>query len=151
MEPAPVIPGPDCPVCMVDTGRTLPGEKARVRYVCTTACFNLSTPGERTMIDQIAQSQQFQGGPNPAPAPVIPPPPQPNPAFDALNTQVGGDHYRSMRIQPLEYIVMNDLSFAEGSIVKYVSRWRKKGGVQDLKKARQTLDVLIELEEKKSA
>ena len=62
----------------------------------------------------------------------------------ALATQVGGDHYKGMAIQPLEYILANKLGFAEGAVVKYVSRWEKKGGVEDLKKARHILDVLIE-------
>ncbi|MDJ0905371.1 MAG: DUF3310 domain-containing protein [Woeseiaceae bacterium] len=61
--------------------------------------------------------------------------------------QVGGDHYRSMAIQPIEYILANRIEFAEGAVIKYVSRWRDKGGVEDLKKARHVLDMLIESEE----
>jgi hypothetical protein len=68
----------------------------------------------------------------------------------ALDVQVGGDHYKDMAIQPLVYILANRLEFPEGSVVKYVSRWRKKNGVQDLKKARHILDVLIEQEESKN-
>ena len=65
----------------------------------------------------------------------------------ALNDQVGGDHYRKHAIQPVEYIHANGLGFIEGSIVKYVSRWRDKGGVQDLEKVIHYARLLIELEE----
>lgn len=68
---------------------------------------------------------------------------------DALSTQEGGDHYKKMVIQPVEYIHANGIGFIEGSVIKYVSRWRDKGGVQDLKKARHFLDLLMELEAKK--
>lgn len=61
--------------------------------------------------------------------------------------QVGGDHYKVMAISPLEYILANKLPFVEGSIIKYVSRFPLKGGVEDLKKARHYLDILIEREE----
>lgn len=62
----------------------------------------------------------------------------------AFNTQVGGGHYKDMAIQPLEYIMKNGIGFPEGNIIKYVSRWRKKNGVEDLKKARHMLDFVIE-------
>lgn len=64
----------------------------------------------------------------------------------ALVTQVGGGHYKDMKIQPVEYIHKNGIGFAEGCVIKYVSRWRAKGGVEDLKKARHFLDLLIEME-----
>lgn len=67
---------------------------------------------------------------------------------EAKYTQVGGNHYTSMGIQPMEYSMANGLGAAEHTIVKYVSRWRKKGGVEDLKKAAHTLQLLIEFEEK---
>ncbi len=67
-------------------------------------------------------------------------------AESALGVQVGGGHYKDMVIQPIEYIHKNGLGFCEGSVVKYVSRWRAKGGVEDLKKARHFLDLLIEME-----
>lgn len=63
---------------------------------------------------------------------------------NVLDTQVGGDHYKNMPIQPLEYIVANDLQFCEGNVIKYVSRWRYKNGVEDLRKARHYLDMLIQ-------
>ncbi len=64
--------------------------------------------------------------------------------MSAYNVQVGGNHYADMVIQPAEFIIKNDMGFAEGNVIKYVSRWRKKGGVDDLRKARHYLDLLIE-------
>jgi hypothetical protein len=67
----------------------------------------------------------------------------------ALDTQIGGTHYKCMKIQPLEFILANQLGYAEGAVIKYVCRWKNKNGVEDLKKARHYLDVMIENEEKK--
>lgn len=64
----------------------------------------------------------------------------------ALNKQVAGDHYKQLKIQPIEYIHANNLPFAEGSVIKYVSRWRAKGGIKDLEKAKHFIELLIELE-----
>lgn len=69
----------------------------------------------------------------------------------ALDTQVGGSHYSVMDIQPAEYILRNKIGYAEGNVIKYVSRWRSKGGVGDLRKARHYLDLLIEIEASQSA
>lgn len=65
----------------------------------------------------------------------------------ANDTQVGGQHYKAKTIQPWDFIAANGLGYFEGNIVKYVSRWRDKGGLDDLRKARHYLDKLIELEE----
>jgi hypothetical protein len=59
------------------------------------------------------------------------------------NKQVGGNHYDKMKIQPIAFIVDNDIPFIEGNIIKYVCRWKDKGGVEDLKKAKHYLDILI--------
>jgi len=64
----------------------------------------------------------------------------------ALDTQVGGGHYKDQKIQPIEYIHANKLPFIEGSVVKYITRWRDKGGVQDLEKIKHYIDLLIDLE-----
>ena len=69
-------------------------------------------------------------------------------AVSAMYTQVGGDHYSKRAIQPIEFIAANDLNFMEGSIVKYIVRWRDKGGFQDLEKIKQYVDLLIEMENK---
>jgi len=63
-----------------------------------------------------------------------------------LQTQVSGSHYKELKIQPVEYIHGNGIPFIEGCVIKYVTRWRAKGGVEDLKKARHFLDILIDLE-----
>lgn len=62
----------------------------------------------------------------------------------ALDTQIGGDHYKSMRIQPLEFIMANKLAYCEANVVKYISRWRNKNGVEDLRKAKHYIDLLIQ-------
>lgn len=67
-----------------------------------------------------------------------------------LNTQVGGTHYKTLQIQPIEYILANNLGFIEGAVVKYVSRWKDKGGVEDLRKAKHFLDILIQHEVNKT-
>lgn len=63
-------------------------------------------------------------------------------------TQVGGSHYKKYAIQPTEYIMKNNLSFCEGNVIKYVTRYKDKNGIEDLKKARHYLDILIEELEK---
>lgn len=68
--------------------------------------------------------------------------------MSALDVQEGGNHYKDKAIQPVEYMHANKMGYIEGSVVKYVTRWRDKNGVQDLKKARHFLDLLIELEER---
>ena len=60
--------------------------------------------------------------------------------------QVGGKHYVEMAIQPVDYILENDLGYLEGSAIKYLSRWRRKGGVEDLRKAAHCIEMLIERE-----
>ncbi len=62
--------------------------------------------------------------------------------------QVGGEHYKRQAIQTWDYITANGIGYLEGNVIKYVSRWRDKGGVEDLRKARHYLDKLIELETK---
>ena len=61
----------------------------------------------------------------------------------AKNKQIGGTHYFDMKIEPLEYIDANVLGFAEGNIIKYVSRYKTKNGLEDLKKARFYINHLI--------
>ena len=61
-----------------------------------------------------------------------------------LKFQVGGTHYIKYKIQPIEYSMSNGLDACQHSIVKYVTRFRDKGGVQDLEKAQQFLDILKE-------
>ena len=71
------------------------------------------------------------------------------PTVTALDIQVGGDHYKSLAIQPAEYIHANNIGFFEGNVIKYVSRWKNKNVIADLEKAAHYIDLLIELESKK--
>ncbi len=71
----------------------------------------------------------------------------PTPA-NALRNQIGGQHYKSKAIQPVEYIHANAIPYMEGNVIKYVSRWRDKGGIADLEKAKHYIELLIELEAK---
>lgn len=64
----------------------------------------------------------------------------------ALNTQVGGSHYKDMVIQPVEFIEKNNLGFCVGNVIKYVCRYKSKNGIEDLKKAKHYLEILIEIE-----
>lgn len=64
----------------------------------------------------------------------------------ALETQEGGSHYKSMRIQPVEFVTTNKIGFIEGSVIKYVCRHRNKNGAEDIKKAVHFLNLLLELE-----
>ena len=66
--------------------------------------------------------------------------------MSALDKQVGGGHYKALAIQPIEYIHANGLGFVEGSVVKYITRWRQKGGIQDLEKVKHFVDLLIQME-----
>lgn len=69
----------------------------------------------------------------------------------AFDEQVGGNHYKNMVIQPIEFIVRNKIPFLEGNVIKYVVRWSIKNGLEDLKKARHYIDLLIEMEEGKDS
>lgn len=66
----------------------------------------------------------------------------------ALSTQEGGNHYKDLAIQPVEFIHANQIPYMEGNVIKYVTRWRNKNGIDDLRKARHYIDLLIELEER---
>lgn len=63
---------------------------------------------------------------------------------ESLNTQIGGSHYQDFPIQPIEFIMKNSLSFPVGNIIKYVCRFDKKNGLEDLNKAKHYLEILIE-------
>ncbi len=65
---------------------------------------------------------------------------------NALKEQVGGNHYKDMQIQPIEFITKNGLGFCEGNVIKYVCRYKHKNGKEDLLKAKHYIDLLIELE-----
>lgn len=75
--------------------------------------------------------------------------PRKYPEPSALDRQEGGDHYKDLKIQPVEFIHANGIPFIEGNVIKYVTRWRAKNGIKDLEKARHYIDLLIELEQRK--
>ena len=60
--------------------------------------------------------------------------------------QVGGEHYKNNVIEPWNFIAANNLGYFEGSAIKYITRWRSKGGIADIQKAIHFLEKLIELE-----
>ena len=64
----------------------------------------------------------------------------------ALDRQVGGSHYKKYAIQPVEFIMANNIGYMEGNIIKYVVRHKDKGGIADLEKAMHYLQMLIEQE-----
>lgn len=70
--------------------------------------------------------------------------------MSALDHQPGGTHYKELAIQPVEFIHANGIGFIEGNVIKYISRWRSKNGIADLEKAKHYIDLLIELEQRKS-
>jgi len=63
-----------------------------------------------------------------------------------LDHQVGGSHYKSLKIQPLEYIHANNMPYCEANVIKYITRWKSKNGLQDLEKVKHYVDLLIQLE-----
>lgn len=67
----------------------------------------------------------------------------------ALSTQHGGDHYKKLAIQPMEYSMANGLDACQHTAIKYITRFRDKGGIEDLRKAIHCIEMLIEFEEKK--
>lgn len=68
---------------------------------------------------------------------------------DPMQIQVGGDHYKKMKIQPMEFSMANGLDACQHTIIKYVTRFRDKGGIADLEKARHVIDMLIQFEKDK--
>ena len=68
-----------------------------------------------------------------------------------LKSQIGGDHYSSMKIQPAEFILANNIGHYEAAAIEYLCRWKNKNGVLDLIKAEQCITILIEHHEKQIA
>ena len=69
-----------------------------------------------------------------------------NVSNNALDIQVGGGHYKKLSIQPVEYTVKNNLSYLQGNVIKYVTRYKDKNGKEDVIKAKHYLDLILELE-----
>ena len=64
----------------------------------------------------------------------------------SLKVQIKGNHYKQFKIQPIEFIHQNNIPFIEGNIIKYICRWRDKGGKDDLLKVKHYVDLLLDLE-----
>jgi hypothetical protein len=69
----------------------------------------------------------------------------------AIDVQEGGNHYKDMKIQPIEYIHANNLDYLAGNVVKYISRHKKKNGIEDVKKAIHYCQLILELQYDKSS
>ncbi len=69
----------------------------------------------------------------------------------ALDVQEGGDHYKHLAIQPMEYSMKNGLDACQHTAIKYITRFRDKGGIEDLRKAKHCIDLLIGFEPEGSA
>jgi hypothetical protein len=65
-------------------------------------------------------------------------------SMKSFKKQVGGSHYKKYKIQPVEFIIKNNIGFVEGNIIKYILRFKEKGGVQDLLKAKHYIELLID-------
>ena len=65
--------------------------------------------------------------------------------MSALDVQISGDHYKNMKIQPVEFITANNIPFLEGNVIKYVSRHASKNGLADIEKAIHYLELIKEL------
>ena len=68
--------------------------------------------------------------------------------MNALEKQPGGDHYKSMKIQPVEFIVENGIDFLEANVIKYVCRHESKNGLEDIEKAIHYLELIKQLKYK---
>jgi len=67
-----------------------------------------------------------------------------HPEDPAIQKQIGGNHYNRYAIQPVDFIIANNLDWCEANAVKYITRWKDKNGVEDIKKAMHYLEILLE-------
>lgn len=67
-----------------------------------------------------------------------------NSVVKALDQQIGGDHYKTLKIQPIEYILANGLGWCEANAIKYLTRYKQKNQKQDIEKAIHYLSILLE-------
>jgi len=66
----------------------------------------------------------------------------------ASDVQVAGNHYSKLKIQPMQYCLENNLNYGQSNTIKYITRYKDKNGIEDLKKAIHCIELLIEFEEK---
>jgi hypothetical protein len=85
--------------------------------------------------DELTQTEKSTSSPQPKQQKI---------GLTPLEVQVGGAHYRKGKIQPIEFILDQELGYCEGAVVKYISRHKLKGsGVEDLKKAKHYIDFIL--------
>jgi len=63
-----------------------------------------------------------------------------------LEKQIGGDHYKKMKIQTMEFSMANNLNACQHTAIKYICRYKDKNGIEDIDKAIHTLELLKQLE-----
>ena len=66
--------------------------------------------------------------------------------MNPYDRQVDGDHYQKLAIQPMQYSMLNNLDACQHTVIKYITRFRDKGGIKDLEKAKHCIDMLIDFE-----
>jgi len=66
--------------------------------------------------------------------------------MSALEKQVAGGHYKKFKIQPVEFCHVNNIPYIESTAIKYLCRWRDKGGLEDLDKAIHFIELLKQME-----
>jgi hypothetical protein len=66
--------------------------------------------------------------------------------MSALDKQEGGDHYRKMKIQPVEFICANNIPYCEAAVIKYISRHKEKNGAQDIRKAIHYCELILQMQ-----
>ena len=69
---------------------------------------------------------------------------------DINQKQVGGTHYTDVKYAPWDVVLDWNLGYLDGTALKYISRWKKKNGLEDIKKAIHFLEKLVEVEENKN-
>lgn len=62
----------------------------------------------------------------------------------AFENQVAGSHYSKLKIQPMEYSLANNLNYGQANAIKYITRYKDKNGIEDLKKAIHCIELLID-------
>jgi hypothetical protein len=65
-------------------------------------------------------------------------------SVSAFDKQCAGSHYKSMKIQPMEFALANDLNYGQANAIKYITRYEHKNGIEDLRKAIHCIELLIE-------
>lgn len=108
----------------------IPGESIRSKLIRTARHFGMSEETiEKIILKPVVATDDVDEAPK-----------------TALNSQVAGDHYKKLKIQPMEYSMANKLDACQHTVIKYVTRFRDKGGKQDLDKAIHAIELLKEIE-----